>query len=42
MFPKITVWIKPFRRQWKGNWISRSSEMMGQAIEQTRTIEYYE
>ena len=26
----------------KGNWISRSGEMMGQTMEQTRTIEYYE
>ncbi len=26
----------------KGNWISRKTNMMGQDIEQTRTIEYYE
>ena len=26
----------------KGNWISRTGEMMGQTMEQTRTIEYYE
>ena len=26
----------------KGNWISRSGEMMGQTMEQTRVIEYYE
>lgn len=26
----------------KGNWISRTTEMMGQTMEQTRTIEYYE
>lgn len=26
----------------KGNWISRTTEMMGQTVEQTRTIEYYE
>lgn len=26
----------------KGNWISRKTQMMGQDIEQTRTIEYYE
>ena len=26
----------------KGNWISRTTEMMGQSMEQTRTIEYYE
>jgi len=26
----------------KGNWISRSGEMMGQTMEQTRTITYYE
>ena len=26
----------------KGNWISRKSSMMGQEMEQTRTIEYYE
>lgn len=26
----------------KGNWISRTTEMMGQTTEQTRTIEYYE
>ena len=26
----------------KGNWISRTGEMMGQSMEQTRTIEYYE
>ena len=26
----------------KGNWISRKTNMMGQEIEQTRTIEYYE
>ena len=25
-----------------GNWISRTGEMMGQSMEQTRTIEYYE
>ena len=25
----------------KGNWISRKSSMMGQTMEQTRTIEYY-
>ena len=25
-----------------GNWISRTTEMMGQTVEQTRTIEYYE
>jgi len=25
-----------------GNWISRKGQMMGQTIEQTRTIEYYE
>ena len=25
-----------------GNWISRKTSMMGQEIEQTRTIEYYE
>ena len=25
----------------KGNWISRTGEMMGQTMEQTRTIEYY-
>lgn len=33
---------KDYKFDEKGNWISRSSEMMGQAIEQTRTIEYYE
>lgn len=26
----------------KGNWISRKTSMMGQEMEQTRTIEYYE
>jgi hypothetical protein len=26
----------------KGNWISRKTTMMGQTMEQTRTIEYYE
>ncbi len=26
----------------KGNWISRKTQMMGQDMEQTRTIEYYE
>lgn len=26
----------------KGNWISRTTSMMGQEMEQTRTIEYYE
>ena len=26
----------------KGNWISRKTNMMGQDMEQTRTIEYYE
>ena len=26
----------------KGNWISRKSSMMGQEVEQTRKIEYYE
>ncbi|MBR5687932.1 MAG: hypothetical protein IKX36_08235 [Prevotella sp.] len=26
----------------KGNWISRKTSMMGQDMEQTRTIEYYE
>ena len=26
----------------KGNWISRKTSMMGQGMEQTRTIEYYE
>ncbi len=26
----------------KGNWISRKTKMMGQDMEQTRTIEYYE
>jgi hypothetical protein len=26
----------------KGNWISRKASMMGQEMEQTRTIEYYE
>jgi len=26
----------------KGNWISRKMSMMGQEMEQTRTIEYYE
>ena len=26
----------------KGNWISRKTSMMGQEIEQTRTIEYFE
>ena len=26
----------------KGNWISRKTNMMGQDLEQTRTIEYYE
>jgi hypothetical protein len=26
----------------KGNWISRKTSMMGQKMEQTRTIEYYE
>ena len=26
----------------KGNWISRSGEMMGRTMEQTRVIEYYE
>ena len=26
----------------KGNWISRKTQMMGQDIEQTRTIEYFE
>lgn len=26
----------------KGNWISRTTEMMGQTMELTRTIEYYE
>lgn len=26
----------------KGNWISRTTEMMGQTVEQTRTIDYYE
>jgi hypothetical protein len=25
-----------------GNWISRKMSMMGQEMEQTRTIEYYE
>jgi hypothetical protein len=25
-----------------GNWISRKSSMMGQEMEQTRKIEYYE
>lgn len=25
----------------KGNWISRKSSMMGQTMEQTRTIEYF-
>ena len=33
---------KDYKFDEKGNWISRSSEMMGRAIEQTRTIEYYE
>lgn len=26
----------------QGNWISRKTSMMGQEVEQTRTIEYYE
>ena len=26
----------------KGNWISRKGSMMGQEMEQTRKIEYYE
>jgi hypothetical protein len=26
----------------KGNWISRKTSMMGQEIEMTRTITYYE
>ena len=26
----------------RGNWISRKTEMMGQEMVQTRTIEYYE
>ena len=26
----------------KGNWISRKTSMMGQEMEQTRKIEYYE
>lgn len=26
----------------KGNWISRKTNMMGQEMELTRTIEYYE
>ena len=33
---------KDYKFDEKGNWISRSSEIMGQTIEQTRTIEYYE
>ena len=39
---KIEMPYTDYKYDEKGNWISRKSTMMGQTVEQTRTIEYYE
>ena len=39
---EIKIPYTDYKYDAKGNWISRKTNMMGQDIEQTRTIEYYE
>ncbi len=38
----ITTSYKDYKFDSHGNWISRQASIMGQEMEQTRTIEYYE
>ena len=38
----MTISYTDFQYDSHGNWISRKTSMMGQEMEQTRTIEYYE
>jgi hypothetical protein len=39
---KMEMEYTDYKYDAKGNWISRKTNMMGQEMEQTRTIEYFE
>ena len=39
---EMVIQYTDYKYDAKGNWISRKTNMMGQDMEQTRTIEYYE